>query len=226
MARPRSDPFDAPAIRAAIERGETTERLAYLAYASTAGRPYARSTFSNMLRRADDPPPTIAARPQPQPQSGWRERNAVKPRILALGAGGGLRVRAGSLIVFDGETTLTYSKSAKPPVAIILSTVGGFVSMEAVRWAARARGGHRPRSRTRLFVCHRRRAQGERRALAGASRSRPSADCAGGRCSENSRDAPCRSGCRGQAVSVRAHARHNPRSSPQCRGASVASGMA
>jgi CRISPR-associated protein Cas1 len=135
VARPRSDPFDALAIAKAIARGETTERAAYLAYASTAGRPYARSSFSNMLRSADAPPP--AMRPTPAP-AGWSKRNAVKPRLLALGAGGGLRVRAGSLIVFDGETTLTYAKSAKPPQAIILSTVGGFVSMEAVRWAARA----------------------------------------------------------------------------------------
>jgi CRISP-associated protein Cas1 len=69
----------------------------------------------------------------------WRDRAPVKPRILSLSAGGGLRVKAGALIAFDGALTLTYSKAAKPPTAFILSTVGGFVSMEAVRFCARAR---------------------------------------------------------------------------------------
>jgi hypothetical protein len=131
MARPRCDIFDASAIRAAIDRGVTTERAAYLAYAATAGRPYARSTFSLMLRR--DP---SQASPAPGPDPGsdpgmvqspagdavranepfdrWLRASPVKPRILSLSAGGGLRVLAGSLIVFDDATTLTYSKSAKP----------------------------------------------------------------------------------------------------------------
>jgi CRISP-associated protein Cas1 len=141
MARPRCDVFDAPAIRAAIDEGATTERAAYLAYAATAGRPYARSTFSLMLRR----PPTSSVEATPIDKTvdlrvksrDWQDRMPVKPRILSLSAGGGLRVLAGSLIVFDGATTLTYSKSAKPPLAIVLSTVGGFVSMEAVRFCAR-----------------------------------------------------------------------------------------
>ena len=136
MARPRCDQFDAPAIRAAIKRGETTERAAYMTYAAQAGRPYARSTFSLILRNASDPEPEPVASADHAPDR-WRDRAPVKPRILALSAGGGLRVKAGSLIVFDGASTLTYSSSAKPPLAIVLSTVGGFVSIEAVRFCAR-----------------------------------------------------------------------------------------
>jgi hypothetical protein len=45
MARPRCDGFDAASVRAAIEHGKATERAAYLAYAATAARPYARSCF-------------------------------------------------------------------------------------------------------------------------------------------------------------------------------------
>ena len=69
----------------------------------------------------------------------WRERAAVKPKILALGAGGGLRVMGGALVVFDGGLTLKYTRAAKPPSAIVLSSAGGFVSIEAVRFAARAK---------------------------------------------------------------------------------------
>jgi hypothetical protein len=146
IARPRCDLFDAFAILAAIDRGETTERAAYIAYAVTAGRPYARSTFSLMLRRAarGDAPAVSIAPALNDVNDGdaldrWRDRSPVKPKILSLSAGGGLRVKAGALVAFDGPTIVTYSKAAKPPSAIVLSTVGGFVSMEAVRFCARAR---------------------------------------------------------------------------------------
>ena len=55
MARARCDPFDAQAIRAAIVKGETTERRAYEGYAATAARPYARSSFDVMLRSRKPP---------------------------------------------------------------------------------------------------------------------------------------------------------------------------
>ena len=145
MARPRNDPFDAPTILAAIASG-ATERAAYEAYASAAGRPYARSTFHLLLRRAALDPPSLAngrLKPSllvtPTIEADRRaERSPVKPKILSLSPGGGLRVRAGSLIVFDGAMTLTYSKAAKPPLAVVLSSAGGFVSVEAVRFCARA----------------------------------------------------------------------------------------
>jgi CRISPR-associated endonuclease Cas1 len=122
-----------------IDRGETNERAAYIAYAATAGRPYARSTFALMLRQAVAIEPNSAATDDGPPIDQWRDRAPVKPRILSLSPAGGLRVKAGVLIVFDGERTLTYTKAAKPPLAIILSSAGGFVSMEAVRFCARAR---------------------------------------------------------------------------------------
>jgi len=133
--RPRCDVFDARAIRAAIERGEISERAAYLDYAATAARPYARSTFSVLLKRGD------AIEPKPQcadTLERWRERAAVKPRILSLSPGGGLRVQAGALIAFDSAQRLVYTRAAKPPSAIVLSSAGGFVSIEAVRFCARA----------------------------------------------------------------------------------------
>jgi len=133
MARQRCDPFDVRAIRAAIERGDS-ERALYLDYAASAARPYARSSFSVMLRRKVQPTPKTEAAPVVT----WRERAAVKPRILALSPGGGLRVQAGALIAFDGAQRLKYTKAAKPPLAIVLSSAGGFVSIEAVRFAARA----------------------------------------------------------------------------------------
>jgi hypothetical protein len=50
MARPRRDPFDAVAIRAAIASGNATECAAYLAHAATAARPYARATLAARIR--------------------------------------------------------------------------------------------------------------------------------------------------------------------------------
>lgn len=137
MARPRCDPFDAPAMRAAIDGGETTERAAYLTYAATAARPYARSTFALILRREPEPE-RGAAKDDSDTLDRWGERAPIKPRILSLSAGGGLRVKAGCLIAFDGPLTLTYSKASKPPLAIVLSAAGGFVSIEAIRFCARA----------------------------------------------------------------------------------------
>jgi hypothetical protein len=142
MARPRSDPFDVRAVRLAIERGETSERAAYLQYASKAARPYARSTFAALLKRAEaepepEPETTCADILDPRIKSGdWRERVAVKPRILSLSPGG--RVQAGALVAFDGERKLIYTKAAKPPSAIVLSSVGGYCSIEAIRFCARA----------------------------------------------------------------------------------------
>jgi CRISPR-associated endonuclease Cas1 len=142
MARPRCDPFEAASIYAAIDRGETTERAAYLTYAATAARPYARSTFALLLKRGEprQAPPDGSGPPTEAEAvlDRWRDRSPVKPRILSLSAGGGLRVKAGSLIAFDGPLTLIYSPASKPPLAIVLSAAGGFVSVEAIRFCARA----------------------------------------------------------------------------------------
>jgi CRISPR-associated endonuclease Cas1 len=137
MARPRCDPVPL-AIRAAIERGETTERAAYVDYAATAARPYARSTFTLMFKKTRAIEHEAARGGVPIPRPDWRERAPVKPRVLSLSPGGGLRVQKGGLIAFDGARTLTYTRAAKPPLAIVLSSAGGFVSIEAIRFCARA----------------------------------------------------------------------------------------
>src|SRR3984957_4714118 len=137
MARPRCDPFDPAVIRAAIDKGDMTERAAYIAYASTAARPYARTSFTLLLKRCAPLPK--ARREDGQALSHrWRERVPVKPRILSLSPGGGLRVQAGALVAFDNEQTVKYTRAAKPPLAVVLSSAGGFVSIEAVRFCARA----------------------------------------------------------------------------------------
>jgi CRISPR-associated endonuclease Cas1 len=51
MGRTRCDPFDAEEVCIAIEAGETTPLRAYEKYASTAARPYARSSWEVMLKQ-------------------------------------------------------------------------------------------------------------------------------------------------------------------------------
>jgi CRISPR-associated protein Cas1 len=137
MARPRCDGFDAPSVRAAIEQGTTTERAAYLAYAATAARPYARSTFALILRNAADG--HAIERPQEAPNSDafWAARLKVKPSIVTTCADNAtLRVKGGALIVYDGAHSLTYSAAGKHPSAIVMAGWGGHVSIEAVRFCA------------------------------------------------------------------------------------------
>jgi hypothetical protein len=127
MARPRCDPFDAPAIRAAINRGETTERGAYLAYATTAGRPYARSTFALMLRNAANS--AVIERPQDELDSDtfWSVRLEAKPSIVTTCADNAtLRVKGGALIVYDGAHSLTYTAGGKHPSAVVMAGWGGY----------------------------------------------------------------------------------------------------
>jgi hypothetical protein len=176
MARPRCDPFEAASIYAAIDRGETTERAAYLTYAATAARPYARSTFALLLKRGEprQAPPDGSGPPTEAEAvlDRWRDRSPVKPRILSLSAGGGLRVKAGSLIAFDGPLTLIYSPASKPPLAIVLSAAGGFVSVEAIRFCARAGVAVVALDRAHGFLSLVGHAEGERRHLENASPSR------------------------------------------------------
>jgi hypothetical protein len=137
MARPRCDGFDAAGVRAAIEQGRATERAAYLAYASAAGRPYARSSFSALLRNVANG--VAPERPQDQPDSDafWAVRLKVKPSIVATCADNAtLRVKGGSLIVYDGTHSLTYAAGGKHPSAIVMAGWGGHVSIEAVRFCA------------------------------------------------------------------------------------------
>ena len=74
MGRSRCAPFDAATIRAAIASGATSERAAYIEYANCAGRPYARSTFSLMLRAKASTTPSppkaeLLSKPRTEPVS-------------------------------------------------------------------------------------------------------------------------------------------------------------
>jgi hypothetical protein len=153
MGRPRCDPFDAPAILAALAKGETTPRQAYEAYASEAARPYARSTFESLLRRPLRQPnatghqsagPSASAAgviddtvADAASDAFWGERLKVKARIVVTTADNAcLRGTGGSLIVFDGERSLRYAPGDKHPAAIVMAGWGGLVSIEAVRFCA------------------------------------------------------------------------------------------
>jgi hypothetical protein len=86
--RPRCDPVDAAAIRLAIERGETNERAAYRAYAATAARPYARSSFTIMLKARQSDIGALRVHrifdPAGDGTTYWRDRTPIKPPILAV----------------------------------------------------------------------------------------------------------------------------------------------
>src|SRR5271157_5981408 len=92
VGRPYSDQFDIAAVGAAIAAGETTPLRAYQAYAATAGRPYARSSFEqlwrNHARRAGAlavDPPASEAELYVQSEAYWAEHVAPKPtRLLTL----------------------------------------------------------------------------------------------------------------------------------------------
>ena len=90
MGRPRCDPFDAAAIIAAIGKGETTPLRAYQAYASTAARPYARSTFEIYLRGHERLGPLGVSRTGARESSGGDRsplvRAAPGPAIDSRGA--------------------------------------------------------------------------------------------------------------------------------------------
>ena len=150
MGRPRCDPFDAAAIIAAIDKGETTPLTAYQDYAATAARPYARASFECSLRRHErlgpSPEPGPSVRPAPhaidaaadaESDAFWGERLAVKPRVVTTEAdNASLTVKGGSLFVYDGERRLRYDAGARMPAAIVMAGWGGLVSVEALRFCA------------------------------------------------------------------------------------------
>ena len=150
--RPYSDQFDVAAVSAAIVAGETTPLRAYQAYAATAGRPYARSSFEqlwrNHTRRADavehseasPDPPASDAELYVQSEAYWAEHVAPKPSgVLTLtGDNVALRLKGGGLQItdpqFSGARHLYFAPSARKPNAIVLSGWGGLVTVEALRF--------------------------------------------------------------------------------------------
>jgi CRISPR/Cas system-associated endonuclease Cas1 len=134
MARPRSDAFDAADIREAIASGVITPRRAYEAYAETAARPYARSTWELLLRRqitADTPARGESVDP-------WSELLPVKPSniLTTTTDNASLKVRGGALHVSDGARNLVYEQRSVKPYAIVMSGWAGFVTIEAMRFCS------------------------------------------------------------------------------------------
>ena len=144
MARPRCDPFDAAAILAALASGKTTPLRAYEDYACEAARPYARSTFELIMRRVQGGDPGMSPAPleteaeaDTRRAAYWAARLKVKASIVTTCAdNASLRVKGGSLIVFDGERSLKYAAGGKHPAAIVMAGWGGLVSIEAMRFCA------------------------------------------------------------------------------------------
>lgn len=137
MARPRCDGFDAASVRTAIEQGKATERASYLAYAAIAARPYARSTFTLLLRKAANGAAIQGPQDELDSDAFWAARLKVKPSIVTTCADNAtLRVKGGALIVYDGAHSLTYTAGGKHPSAIVMAGWAGHVSIEAMRFCA------------------------------------------------------------------------------------------
>jgi hypothetical protein len=152
--RARCDPVDTAAVRKALGEGVPMLRL-YREYASTAARPYARSSWDQlikiakrkkgdglhlnglpvdeMVRSADAP---SAVEEDAASDAHWGKRLQVKPRILTTVADNAiLRVKGGALIVCDGDERLVYEPGGRKPQAIVMTGWSGSVTIEAMRWA-------------------------------------------------------------------------------------------
>jgi CRISP-associated protein Cas1 len=135
--RLRCDPFDVSAVRTAIVSGETTAMAAYRSYASTAARPYARSSWEQMVRsrRPAEPPQPPPARPQ----FAGKSSRAVKPsNVLTLtGDSASLSVKRGALHAAGDAGPLVYEPRAVKPSAIVMTGWGGFITLAALRFCAK-----------------------------------------------------------------------------------------
>jgi CRISP-associated protein Cas1 len=150
MGRPRCDPFDALAIITTLDEHRTTPLKAYQDYASVAARPYSRSTFELLLKRARrdatrksyvfdqiaaEAPPSLAEQDDVS-DAFWAEHLPVKPRVLTTTSdNASLRVKGGALIVNDGDRRLVFEASAPKRRAIVMSGWSGMVTVEAMRFA-------------------------------------------------------------------------------------------
>ncbi len=130
--RPRCDPFDISATRAAIASGATTERRAYETYAATAARPYARSSWGVMLR-SRKPAAEMDREAGPRHSSGRLNSSKsgapVKPsNVLTLtGDSVSLSVNRGALHARDGGADRVYEPRAVKPSAIVMTGWGGVI---------------------------------------------------------------------------------------------------
>src|SRR5271166_4573506 len=157
MSRPLCDPIDLPRVLSELAQGRTTPLKAYREYASEAARPYARSTFEQILDRArKGSPESDNKREVSQPgfpfdktnmvpgddasndeasDVYWEKFLPVKPRILTtVHDNTSLRVKGGALVVCDGEQKIVYEASVRKPQAIVMTGWGGLVTVEAMRF--------------------------------------------------------------------------------------------
>jgi CRISPR-associated endonuclease Cas1 len=138
MPRPRCDPFDANAVALAIAAGETTPLLAYEAYASTAARPYARSSWEVLLKTnmgiATNTKPSLTIMHTTNQASYWFDH--VKPSniLTTTFESNDLKVRGDALIVTDGQRKIIYEPRGLKPQAIVMTGWGGYITIEAIRF--------------------------------------------------------------------------------------------
>jgi CRISPR-associated protein Cas1 len=144
--RAACDPFDAAAIVERIATRETTAADAWSAYAASAARPFARSTFAGALSRAR----VSAGLPIAVKRGGnlkrgvggheIRKRAGAGP-VLVIGPDAALRVRGGVLDIEHGfkrdRVRVRIDVDQPKPAAILFDAHGEFLTGEAIRWCAR-----------------------------------------------------------------------------------------
>ena len=153
MGRPRCDPIDFPATLSALATGSLTPFQAHRLYASTAARPYTRSSWEGMVRAAIrqgeqpgigqdvDCPSSLAdpllADSDDASDAFWSQHAPVKPQILITTAdNASIRVRGKALIVTDMPNILTYEPRGIKPQAIVMCGWSGMVTINALRFCA------------------------------------------------------------------------------------------
>jgi CRISPR-associated protein Cas1 len=159
MGRPVSDPIDFAQALAGLAEGKTVSAI-YRAYAGQAARPYAPSTFHQLViarRRTaaqgealaasahmGSPSPARAAlaRPEPSLREGdgyWSRLEHVKPaNVLTLTSDDvGVRSQGGALVITDGGETRRFEPRGTKPEALVLLGWGGWLSVKALRFCAR-----------------------------------------------------------------------------------------
>lgn len=150
MSRPLCDPIDLERVLASLRQDGGSVSNAYWEYASTAARPYAPKTFYQIVVAAKRNKSLSysnknVTRKQAQLDDAdldelsdnyWKRFLSPKPTILTtIHDNSSLRVKGNSLIVYDGDDTLSYQASAaNKPKAIVMTGWSGLVSIEAIRF--------------------------------------------------------------------------------------------
>jgi CRISPR-associated protein Cas1 len=117
-------------------------REAWRAYAATAARPYAWTTFAQYTRRHIMDAGAWSLKRSKEKFTPWQDSARASPRVLVLGAYAALRVRDGALEIEHGphndRQSIRIDIDAEPkPRAILFDSHGEFMTGEAIRWCAR-----------------------------------------------------------------------------------------